>query len=433
MKNTILNSAKGEQLNQILKSNILARTLKSSILALTLSFGSAAMGAHDSYKLGLQAYSKNDFAEAVKHFETALQKTQNDPLLWYYDALCYHHLRNWSMAKSRYKTTANSFPLTEPGRRAAAALKAIDPSFVPPQQSVASTVSAQREKPAASANAINEKTTADSKSTASADDAALDKELAGLPDSAHFYFKKGQQGHMEVDLMVNGHPVKAIFDTGASALFYKDQLKEAGLDLNRAKPGKGTRGWAGVEVSTEIMPAQITLGTLTRTVNIKMPENSTSQSTNLIGQDFIKGYQYEIDDKGGRVDLKKKLAAKQEKLNPLYDIPIEIIAGKEFIVFTVNSQYAKAFIDTGASNTIFDAFSAARFGAVPTGEVIHMSGVGGDLTMKRAYVNIRIGGMYRDNFPILIGGSGVCALGQDLMEGWKYKVDRENKLLRFFH
>ncbi|OPZ92061.1 MAG: Aspartyl protease [bacterium ADurb.Bin425] len=419
-------------MNQILKSNILARTLKSSIIALTLGFGSAALGADDSYKLGLQAYNKNDFTEAARHFEAALQKTQNDPLLWYYDALCYHHLKNWSMAKSRYKTTANSFPLTEPGRRAAAALKAIDPSFVPPKTLAAATVSAQGERQPSNTQATNEKP-ADSKPTASADDAALDQELAGLPDSAHFYFKKSQQGHMEVDLMVNGHPVKAIFDTGASALFYKDQLKEAGLDLNRAKAGKGTRGWAGVEVSTEVMPAQIKLGTLTRTINIKMPESSNSLSTNLIGQDFIKGYQYEIDDKGGRVDLKKKLAAKQEKLNPLYDIPIEIIAGKEFIVFTVNSQYAKAFIDTGASNTIFDAFSAARFGAVPTGEVVHMSGVGGDLTMKRAYVNIRIGGMYRDNFPILIGGSGACALGQDLMEGWKYKVDRENKLLRFFH
>lgn len=402
------------------------------ILALSLMVGANARGADDAYKLGLQAYQKGDFARASAHFEAALQKTQNDPLLWYYDALCYHHLKNWALARSRYKTTATSFPQTEPGKRATEALKAIDPTFLPPQSTLA-PVATESSKVSRSVPPTGAKTAPATGSSTAEADAALAQELAGLPDKAHFYFKKGHQGHMEVDLMVNGHPVKAIFDTGASALFYKDQLKEAGLDLNKAKAGKGTRGWAGVEVSTEVMPAEIKLGTLTRTINIKMPETSTALSDNLIGQDFIKGYQYEIDDRGGRVDLKKNLGTKEAKLNPLYDIPIQIIGGKEYIVFTVNSQYAKAFIDTGASNTIFDEFSAARFGAVPTGEVVHMTGVGGDLEMRRAYVNIRIGGMYRDNFPILIGGKGGSALGQDLMDGWRYKVDRENKLLRFFH
>ncbi len=413
--------------------DITNRGLKAAFLVMTFLFGGAARGADDAYKLGLEAYGKGNYAAAASHFDSALQKTQNNPLLWYYDALCYHQLKNWSMAKSRYKTTALSFPLTEPGRRAAAALRAIDPTFVAPNSPATTSTSGQSDKGSSGASATAENTAPAPKSSTAEADQALAQELTRLPDTAHFYFKKGHQGHMEVDLMVNGHPVKAIFDTGASALFYKDQLKEAGLDLNKAKVGKGTRGWAGVEVPTEVMPAEIKLGTLTRTINIKMPETSTALSDNLIGQDFIKGYQYEIDDRGGRVDLKKNLGTKQAKLNPLYDIPIQIIGGKEFIVFTVNSQYAKAFIDTGAANTIFDEFSAARFGAVPTGEVIHMTGVGGDLTMKKAYVNIRIGGMYRDNFPILIGGSGACALGQDLMDGWRYKVDRENKLLRFFH
>jgi hypothetical protein len=62
-----------------------------------------------------------------------------------------------------------------------------------------------------------------------------------------------------------------------------------------------------------------------------------------------------------------------------------------------------------------------------------MSGVGGDITMQRAYVTIRIGAMMREGFPVLIGGHAGCALGQDLMEGWRYKVDREHNLLRFYH
>jgi tetratricopeptide (TPR) repeat protein len=89
--------------------------------------------------LGLQFYKKGDYAKASTYFEEALKKTQHDPLLWYYDALCFHQLKNWAMAKSRYKTTATYFPQTEAGKRAAAALKGIDPSFTLPQAASADT------------------------------------------------------------------------------------------------------------------------------------------------------------------------------------------------------------------------------------------------------------------------------------------------------
>ena len=238
---------------------------------------------------------------------------------------------------------------------------------------------------------------------------------------------------MEVDLMVNGHPVKALFDTGASAFFYRDQLKEAGLDLNGAKAGRGTSGWAGVAVPTSTIPAEVKLGTLTRHINITMQENTTHLGNNLIGQDFVRGYQYEIDDKGCRVDLKKTLAVKKSDINPMYDIPLTKEGKDDYISFTINSQPARAFIDTGASNTIISNSDAARMGIQSSGESVRMSGVGGDITMQRAYVTIRIGAMMREGFPVLIGGHAGCALGQDLMEGWRYKVDREHNLLRFYH
>jgi len=273
----------------------------------------------------------------------------------------------------------------------------------------------------------------DDKSPTLAAQSGLAKELATLPDTAHFYFKKGEQGHMEVELMVNGHPVKALFDTGATAFFYRDQLKEAGLDLNGAKAGRGTSGWAGVAVATSIIPAEVKLGTLTRHLNITMQESTSHFGQNLIGQDFVKGYQYEIDDKGCRVDLKKTLVLKTSDINPMYDIPLTKQGKDDYITFTINSLAARAFIDTGASSTIIGATDAARLGIQPTGESVHMSGVGGDVTMQKAYVTIRIGAMMREGFPVLIGGHAGCALGQDLMEGWRYKVDREHNLLRFYH
>lgn len=371
-------------------------------------------------------------------------------MLWYYDALCFHQLKNWSLAKSRYKTTATYFPQTAVGKAAALALKQLDPSFVLPAppganaatgSSVGSAVAI-----AAPTNGTGNKSISTSEKAATAKtatDKAVDeqakaneelaRELATLPDTAHFYFKKGPSGHMEVNLMVNGHPVSALFDTGASAFFYRDQLKDAGLDLNRATAGRGTKGWAGVMVPTSVIPAEITLGTLTRKLNITMQESTSHFGENLIGQDFVKGYQYEIDDKGGRVDLKKTISLKASDINPLYDIPLKVIGKRDVINFSVNNNYAQAFIDTGAASTIFSASAAARLGIQSTGELVHMTGVGGDVTMQRAYVNIRIGGMLREGFPVLIGGSGGCALGQDLMDGWRYKVDREHNLLRFFH
>ncbi len=405
----------------------------------------SVVAADSLFDAGLKAYKAGDYAKACGNFEQALKKSQSDPNLWYYDALCFHQLKNWPMATSRYKTIATYFPQTAAGKAAIDALKKLDPSFVPSAQAGASeSASASSSSSGGRSGAVGGKVSASagaspggaldpSRLKQSLDDAALAKEMATLPDTAHFYFKHGPGGHMEVDLMVNGHPVKAYFDTGASAFFYADQLKEAGLDLNRAKEGGGAAGWAGVTVATTVIPAQVTLGTLTRKLDITMQETTSGIGRNLIGQDMVKGYQYEIDDKGGRVDLRKAIALKASDINPLYDIPTAVVEGNDVITLSVNNKTTTAFIDTGASNTIFSNDAAAQLGIQPTGELVHMTGVGGPVTMQKAFANIRIGGMYRESFPVLIGGSGGCALGQDLMDGWRYKVDREHKLLRFYH
>lgn len=411
------------------------------LLALAASAIPAAKAADGPYELGLKAYKAGDYARASESFELALKKIQRDPMLWYYDALCYHQLKNWPLARSRYRTIATYFPQTAPGKAAIEALKRLDPSFTLPSAagsagataSAAAGASDSKGSAATTAPAVAIPELDPEKAEKAKADAALAAEMATLPDTAHFYFKKGAQGHMEVDLMVNGHPVKALFDTGASAFFYADQLKEAGLDLNRAKAGMPTAGWAGVRVDTSVIPAEIKLGTLTRKIDIRMQESSSGFARNLIGQDMVRGYQYEIDDKGGRVDLKKAIALKPSDINPLYDIPMEQIGPKDYINLTVNNHATKAFIDTGASNTIFSRDVAEELGIQPSGESVRISGVGGSVRMQRAYVTIRIGGMLRDGFPVLLGGSGGCALGQDLMDGWRYKVDREHKLLRFYH
>lgn len=389
------------------------------------------LAADADFDAGLKAYKAGNYAKAAESFEKALKKSQKDPNTWYYCALCYHQQKNWPVARSRYRTLAKYFPETSAGKQAIAALKTLDPTFVAPTSAATATSGTGTSAPGTPAKAASKSN--DDEEMDDEEKEKLEKELAKLPDKAHFYFKKGPQGHMEVDLMVNGHPVKAEFDTGASAFFYADQLKEAGLDLNKSTKGAGTMGWAGKKVETTEMPAKVTLGTLTRNIRIVMQESTSHSGHNLIGQDFIKGYQYEIDDNGGRVDLKKNLDMKASEINPLYDIPLTNKGKDDYIPIQINGKKVMAFIDTGAFATVISAAEANRLGIQTTGEVQGLEGVGGSVEMQKAVVEIRIGGLQKQGFSVLIGGSGGCAIGQDLMSGWRYKVDRKNKLLRFFH
>jgi hypothetical protein len=35
--------------------------------------------------------------------------------------------------------------------------------------------------------------------------------------------------------------------------------------------------------------------------------------------------------------------------------------------------------------------------------------------------------------PVLIGGAGMNALGQDFLQGYKFTIDEKQRLIRFFH
>ncbi len=253
-----------------------------------------------------------------------------------------------------------------------------------------------------------------------------------LPETASFFFKRGEHGHMNVDLVVNGHPVKAIFDTGASAFFYDEPLKKAGVDINNAQPAGYARGWAGVSIPITQTDAEIKLGNFQRKLPIRIAAAGNDFSTNLIGQDFIYGYQYSIDDKAGRVDLHKKLK-KEANFDPLYDIPCHHIASKDIIEVEINGHKISAFIDTGSFATIIDYPTAKAIGLDLNGELERGTGVGGSISMVKDYVTIRVGPIKKDEFCVRIGGFAGCCIGQDLMEGWRYKVDRDEQLMHFFH
>lgn len=390
------------------------KSILGTILAALSCFALSTSGAFASaaFDAGVQAFNQKDYRTAYGYFELALKSSPKDLNTLYYDALSLHQLNLSAAAIKRYEQIIEIDPQSQAAALAQGALKTLRGGAV----GAAKTGAASASRTAAV--------------TAAAVPAKEDDDMAGLPDQANFYFTKEPNGHMAVDIMVNHHPVKAWFDTGADAFFYKDQLRQCGVDCNKAVAAGYTAGWAGKKVAVSQMPAEVTLGNLTRKIDITMEDSASGLEKNLIGQSILRGYQYEIDDNGGRVFL-KKISGSTDKIDPLYDIPCTLEEGRDIVPLTVNGKKVDVFIDTGSAFTIFDKRTADRLGIEST-STQQMVGVGGDLTVGVGTAYIKFGPIAKD-FAVRIGGSAGSCIGQDFMQGWRFKIDRERKLLRFFH
>lgn len=267
-------------------------------------------------------------------------------------------------------------------------------------------------------------------------DVKYKEELAKLPNKVDIRFNRSDNGHMMVDAYLNGRPIKCWFDTGANEYFGANQLREIGLPPPSGDPDTYTRGWAGKQVPIWRRTMTLKVGTLERTLPISISE--TADLLPLIGQGFVKDYQYAVDSNAGRMVLTKKTDVQESAkatLNSLYDIPCDVEDQREYVAITVNGKQCDGvLIDTGASSTILSAAAASRLGIdTSNGRRTRIVGVGGDVAMVQVYADVRLGPITKLDFPILVGGAGGSAIGQDFMTGWRFTVDREAKLLKFFH
>lgn len=263
------------------------------------------------------------------------------------------------------------------------------------------------------------------------------REYAKLPDTSEIRFRPGDQGHMLVDAEINGHPMQCWFDTGANAFFGLNNLRQAGLPLPTGEPDTRTKGWSGNTVSAWTVTLPVTLGKMTRMIPALV--SAEWDKPPLIGQEFLRDYQYSIDSAGGRVSLTKKVvqsAKKSAPYHPLYDVYCDVNNDREYVTLLVNGQKCHGvLIDTGASITIISQPMADSLGIIIPKKAPYYkgSGVGGEFTMREVELDLKLGPVEKGAFPVRIGGNEGCAIGQDFMQGWRFSVDRERKLLRFFH
>ncbi|MDZ4835671.1 MAG: retroviral-like aspartic protease family protein [Candidatus Melainabacteria bacterium] len=260
-----------------------------------------------------------------------------------------------------------------------------------------------------------------------------------LPEAAEIRFRTGDHNHMIIDAHINGKPMQCMFDTGANEFFSVDQLSRCGIHVPTDKPPDGAAtGWAGKGIPVWKVTVPIKVGTITRNLEVRAAQDGVSMP--LIGQGFIRDFQYSIDRSGGRMTLFKKTStvakAQSTEKHSLYDVPCKVENDREYVSVTINGhRIGPILVDTGASTSIFSKGQASAAGIVVPANAAYytIGGVGGQLEVRQVFVDLSLGPVLKQDFPIYVGGNGMSAIGQDFMSGWRFTVDRDREQLRFFH
>src|SRR5579883_729730 len=247
---------------------------------------------------GMKLYKAGQYSKAAFKFLDAAKKEKGkEPAAYYYLGCCYFNLKRPNDAKALFRTIISSYPASKEAALSSTMLQRIDPA----PATGGSASSATDSGGAGAGKTIVMRST--SSRFSKDDSAALQKEMATLPDVVRFPFTSDPSGHMRVTAYLNDRPVEAWFDTGASAHFGKNHLKQASIPEPRGPTTDKTSGWAGEEVPVWKMSATLKIGNLTRKVPVTVEENM--ESTPLVGQEIIKGYQCEVDNSSHYITLRK--------------------------------------------------------------------------------------------------------------------------------
>jgi predicted aspartyl protease len=429
--------------------------MKSRLLVLTIAIAGAVLpwrvDAADQFAKANGLMSQRKYALAVTELNGILKSAKPGSASYIHAyclmATCYYSFGQIADAEKLYGTVASTSPTSADGKYARDMLQRMGK----PVPTAGATAGSGTEAPpsadaiVAAAKALMEgssvKEGADRKSHLpqgyvfdEQGNGAVDSPYDKLPDQTRIYYQDGPQGHMIVKGYVNDHPIDMWFDTGATAFFSKGALQAAGVAVPTGEPTGYTSGWAGKRVPTWCINADVRLGGISRRLPVVIEESSSLMP--LIGTDLTRGYEIEIDSVGHCMNLKRTASGgKAEVKDSLYDIPCRTKGHDVFVNMSIGGRPCEVFIDTGAAATILSPEAAQRLHLdIPAdAPELMMGGVGGSISVRKVFLDMRLGPVHREGFPVLIGGRSGNCIGQDFMSGWRFKVDRDNHMVRFFH
>lgn len=420
---------------------ILAAAAMFAIPFTGVTSGAVANSSDETVFKGITLYRSGKYAAASYRFLDASEASNASDSVKatsiYYLASCYYQLRKWSEAERLYDRLVYEYPKSPEARMAYPVLQRLRPSWRPP-------VVPERTHPPGNSSSSTVKNHATEKPpnlTMAPYPATLHSELTpryeeeyeALPQETTVHFERGEQGHILIDIYIEGRKVKVCFDTGGQAHFGLNHLVEAKIPPPTGKMTSETMGWAGIKVPTWVMPVNMRIGNMTRRVNITVEKDNNVMP--LVGQTFLRDLDYDIDNVHNVIRLRKRKKGSAVAIKPDdYEIPFTRETTAPWVIAQVNNQKYKVFIDTGATRTVFSAEAVKQLGIKVSEEAttVEYGGVGGKVVMKEATADIKIGPIYRHNFTFLVGGELGCAVGQDFLEKWRFTIDQHKSTVKFY-
>ncbi|MBX9723745.1 MAG: retropepsin-like domain-containing protein, partial [Candidatus Obscuribacterales bacterium] len=249
---------------------------------------------------------------------------------FYYCGLAYHYMRNYEKAKEKYAQTIERFPGTDACTNASTALKALDPGYLAKKNPLLAGVNRNAAKGGSSSVSVD--------SGASQDRPTVE----GVEQARITYMQKGFDN--VVDLQINGHRTRAIFDKdGEATTFSKQQLASMGI-----APDKG---------ATE-MKVEVNLGGAIRK-NFPITIDDSGAPAR-IGAGFFDAYTVKVDEPSHLIELKRKGAGS----TPSAATAVSFTKDAKDIIVTVdvNGHQTQMIYEPGADGVSFTAKQAKAAG-----------------------------------------------------------------------
>jgi clan AA aspartic protease (TIGR02281 family) len=378
------------------------------------------------------AYNQGQYQQCVNLLEKVVKTGKADANSYYYLACAYQKIGKLPKARALFSLLSAKYSNTTAGAYARQALS--QGNFSGASSGVTSGMASSGISGAgstATARALVAASGSGANSRRSSSESSLPAEYT--PDEEKVPIRVGNNGHVHVNAIVNGHSMEFMFDTGAEVCCLSlSEWLSLGLPRPTQPPDTGINGVGGVMPAWS-MRAPVQLGKVKRNAVFLVAESVPP----LLGQSFFQDLQVNLERRSGYVHLMKKGTSARNIPYNTMDVPFRKAGNNLLVTVNVNGRPIEMFFDTGADDVSMSITHFQRLGlrAAEDATAGMASGAGGSVqTMQTRVDSIELGDIRKYNFKISVMFNNLehPLLGQSFFGDRRFVIDNEKGVIHFF-